>query len=191
MEIAIQAEGLSKRFGNLIALAALNLEVRRGEVLGYLGPNGAGKTVTIRLLLGMLHPSAGQAQIFGCDVRRCAPQVHRRLAYVGGETNLWPGLTGEETLHLLGRVQSRVDADYRDELIERFALDPSKRVRQLLQGQSAEGRVDRGLDEPSGSAGTRRAVDRTGPADGARVPRLRGRSENERADGVSFLAHSQ
>lgn len=134
MEIAIRTEGLSKRFGNVLALAPLDLEVERGEVLGYLGPNGAGKTVTIRLLLGLLHPTAGRAQIFGCDVRRCAAQVHRRLAYVGGETNLWPSLTGAETLHLLGRVQGGVDTAYRDELIERFALDPSKRVRSYSKG---------------------------------------------------------
>ncbi|APA98443.1 ABC transporter ATP-binding protein [Nocardia seriolae] len=158
METAIRAEGLSKRFGRQVALAPLDLEVARGEVLGYLGPNGAGKTVTIRLLPGLLHPTAGRAEIFGCDVRRCAAQVHRRLAYVGGETNLWPALTGAETLHLLGRVQGRVDTAYRDKLIERFRLDPSKRVRSYSKGNRQKvaliaalmSRADRlVLDEPS------------------------------------------
>lgn len=134
MELAIRAEGLSKRFGDLEVLAPLDLEVREGEVLGYLGPNGAGKTVTIRLLLGLLRPTSGRAQIFCCDVQRDTVAAHRRLAYVAGETSLWPSLTGEETLHLLGRVQGRVDRKYRDELIERFAFDPSKKVRSYSKG---------------------------------------------------------
>jgi ABC-2 type transport system ATP-binding protein len=125
---------LSKRFGATLALDALDLEVPEGEVLGYLGPNGSGKTTTIRLLLGLLTPSSGHAQIFGLDCRRDAVAVHRRIAYVPGEVNLWPSLTGEETLHLLGRVQGRTDIAYRDLLIERFALDPSKKVRAYSKG---------------------------------------------------------
>jgi ABC-2 type transport system ATP-binding protein len=134
MEMAIRAEGLSKRYGDLEALAGLDLEVTQGEVLGYLGPNGAGKTTTIRLLLGMLRPTSGRAEIFGLDVQRDTVAAHRRLAYVGGETSLWPSLTGQETLHLLGRVQGRVDPAYRDELAERFAFDPSKKVRSYSKG---------------------------------------------------------
>ena len=134
MGLAIHTEGLSKRFGDLEALAPLDLDVEEGEVLGYLGPNGAGKTTTIRLLLGMLQPTSGRAQIFCCDVQRDTVAAHGRLAYVAGETSLWPSLTGAETLHLLGRVQGRVDARYRDELIERFAFDPSKKVRSYSKG---------------------------------------------------------
>jgi ABC-2 type transport system ATP-binding protein len=134
METAIRATGLSKRFGGLEALAPLDLEIGTGEVFGYLGPNGAGKTTTIRLLLGMLRPTSGRAEIFGLDVQRDTVAAHRRLAYVGGETSLWPSLTGEETLHLLGRVQGRVDPAYRDELVERFAFDPSKKVRSYSKG---------------------------------------------------------
>jgi ABC-2 type transport system ATP-binding protein len=103
-------------------------------VLGYLGPNGAGKTTTIRLLLGLVRPSAGTAKIFGLDSQRQTVQAHRCLAYVAGEANLWPSLTGAETLHLLARVQGRVDPAYRDELIERFDLDPSKKVRAYSKG---------------------------------------------------------
>jgi ABC-2 type transport system ATP-binding protein len=134
METAILTEGLAKRFGDFQALAGLDLAVSRGEVLGYLGPNGAGKTTTIRLLLGMLRPTSGRAEIFGLDAQRDTLAAHRRLAYVGGETSLWPSLTGAETLHLLGRVQGRADPAYRDELIERFALDPSKKVRSYSKG---------------------------------------------------------
>ena len=96
METAIRAEGLSKRFGTVRALDGLELEVRAGEVFGYLGPNGAGKTTTIRLLLGMLRPTSGRAEIFGLDTQTETVAAHRRLAYVGGETSLWPSLTGAE-----------------------------------------------------------------------------------------------
>jgi ABC-2 type transport system ATP-binding protein len=131
---AIRTEGLTKRYGHIDVLKNLDLEVPRGEVLGYLGPNGAGKTTTIRLLLGLIRPSAGGAEIFGLDAQREAVQAHRRLAYVPGEASLWPSLTGTETLHLLGQVQGQVDAAYREELIKRFDLDPSKRVRAYSKG---------------------------------------------------------
>src|SRR5437016_6809887 len=118
----------------VVVSSALDLEVAAGETLGYLGPNGAGKTVTIRLLLGLLRPTAGRAEIFGLDAHRDTIAAHRRLAYVPGEANLWPSLTGAETLHLLGRVHGQVDAAYRDVLIDRFQLDPSKRVREYSKG---------------------------------------------------------
>lgn len=134
MTPAVRTAGLTKRYGSLAALDSLDLEVPPGEVLGYLGPNGAGKTTTIRLLLGMLRPTAGQASIFGHDCQHAVVAAHRHVAYVPGEANLWPGLTGEETLHLLGRVHGEVDGDYRTELIERFALDPRRRVRTYSKG---------------------------------------------------------
>jgi ABC-2 type transport system ATP-binding protein len=134
MGTAIQIEGLSKRFGATVALADLHLEVAEGEVIGYLGPNGSGKTTTIRLLLGLLRASAGRAEMFGVDCQARPVIAHRRVAYVAGEANLWPSLTGAETLHLLGRVHGSVDPVYRDELVERFALDPSKRVRAYSKG---------------------------------------------------------
>ncbi len=131
---AIRTDGLSKRYGSLDALKELDLEVGEGEVVGYLGPNGAGKTTTIRLLLGLIKPTAGRAEIFGLDCQRQSVEAHRLLAYVAGEANLWPALTGIETLHLLGRVQGRVDEGYREELIGRFDLDPSKKVRAYSKG---------------------------------------------------------
>jgi ABC-2 type transport system ATP-binding protein len=131
---AIRTEGLSKRYGAADALKDLDLEVAPGEVVGYLGPNGAGKTTTIRLLLGLIRPSAGRAEIFGFDCQRRPVEAHRRLAYVAGEASLWPSLTGEETLHLLARVQGQLDIAYRDELVARFDLDPSKKVRAYSKG---------------------------------------------------------
>ena len=131
---AIRTEGLTKHFGDLVALDALNLEVSPGEVVGYLGPNGAGKTTTLRLLLGLIRPTSGRAEIFGVDAQKNPVEAHRSLAYVAGEASLWPSLTGAETLHLLGRVQGGVDTEYRDLLIERFELEPSKKVRTYSRG---------------------------------------------------------
>ncbi|WP_414687674.1 ATP-binding cassette domain-containing protein, partial [Mycobacterium sp.] len=101
------------------------MSVPPGEVFGFLGPNGAGKSTTIRLLLGLIRPTAGSAEIFGCpagDVRRS----HRHIGYVPADVALWPGLTGAEILELLGRVGPGVDAAYRDELVDRFDLELDK-----------------------------------------------------------------
>ncbi|MDQ2874032.1 MAG: ABC transporter ATP-binding protein [Actinomycetota bacterium] len=125
---------LTKRYGAVAALDGLDLEVGAGEVVGYLGPNGAGKTTTIRLLLGLITPTSGGAELFGLDCQRRAVAAHRRLSYVPGEASLWPALTGAETLHLLGQVQGHVDLAYRDQLVERFALDPAKKVRSYSKG---------------------------------------------------------
>jgi len=132
--MAIRTEGLTKHYGDIVALDHLDLNVAPGEVVGFLGPNGAGKTTTIRLLLGLIHPTAGRGEIFGLDCERQPVETHRRLAFVAGEANLWPSLTGAETLQLLGRVQGRMDEAYRDELIDRFDLDPNKKVRAYSKG---------------------------------------------------------
>jgi ABC-2 type transport system ATP-binding protein len=133
-EPAIRARGLSKRYGQVTALADLDLDLAPGQVVGYLGPNGAGKTTTIRLLLGFIQPTAGRAEIFGLDCQRKPDIVHRRVAFVPAEASLWPSLTGAETLHLLGRLHGRADSSYTDELIARFDLDPSKKVRAYSRG---------------------------------------------------------
>lgn len=131
---AIRTVGLAKRFGRTVALEGLDLEVAPGEVIGCLGPNGAGKTTLIRLLLGLITPTSGRSEIFGRDSQKETVAAHRRLAYVPGEVNLWPSLTGEETLHLLGRVHGSMDKGYRDEMVDRFELDPSKKVRNYSKG---------------------------------------------------------
>ncbi len=130
----VEIQGLTKRYGNFSALDNLNLEVKKGEVLGYLGPNGSGKTTTIRLMLGMIQPTFGTIKIFGLDAQKQKEEVHQSVAYVPGEANLWPFLTGIETLHLLEKSHGKVDLKYRDELIERFELEPNKKVRTYSKG---------------------------------------------------------
>ena len=134
MDIAIRTKGLTKRYGSFVALAPLSLDVRRGEVLGYLGPNGAGKTTTIRSILGLIKPTGGSVEIFGVDALAHPAEAHKRLAYIPGESMLWPNLTGAETLHLLGKIHGQVDSAYRDELVRRFELDVSKKVRTYSKG---------------------------------------------------------
>ncbi len=134
MDLAIKTTGLTKRYGSLVALAPLDLEVFSGEILGYLGPNGAGKTTTIRAILGLIKPTAGGSEIFGINSQANKVEAHRRLAYVPGESVLWPSLTGAETLHLLAQVHGQIDAKYQVELVERFDFDPSKKVRTYSKG---------------------------------------------------------
>jgi ABC-2 type transport system ATP-binding protein len=131
---AIRAIALSKRYGDTLALDGLDLEVREGEVYGYLGPNGAGKTTTIRLLLGLHRPSSGRAELFGVDAWGDPVTAHRRVAYVAGEPFLWPSMTSAETFAFLARLHGNVDVGYRDELVERFALDTRKKIRALSKG---------------------------------------------------------
>jgi ABC-2 type transport system ATP-binding protein len=135
----VEIDSLVKTFGSTRALDGLDLRVGQGEVHGFLGPNGAGKTTTIRVLLGLLRATSGTVRLFGSDPWADATSLHRRLAYVPGDVTLWPSLTGGEVIDLLGRTrggQSGVGHDKarRDELIERFELDPSKRCRAYSKG---------------------------------------------------------
>jgi len=132
--VALRTEKLTKHYGPVVGLEGLNLEVNAGQVLGYLGPNGAGKTTTIRLLLGLIKPTSGRAEIFGMDVQDNKVAVHARVAYVPGEATLWPSLTGSETLHLLARMHGETDVAYRDLLVKRFDFDTSRKVRAYSKG---------------------------------------------------------
>jgi len=131
---AISISGLVKTFGSTRALDGLDLSVETGEVHGFLGPNGSGKTTTIRVLLGLLRADAGQVKLLGGDPWRDAVALHRRLAYVPGEVSLWPNLTGGEVIDLFGRLRGDLNRRRRDELLERFQLDPTKKTRSYSKG---------------------------------------------------------
>jgi ABC-2 type transport system ATP-binding protein len=131
---AITVSGLVKTFGPTRALDGLNLTVETGEVHGFLGPNGAGKSTTIRVLLGLLRADSGSVRMLGGDPWTDAVALHNRLAYVPGDVELWPNLTGGEAIDLLARLRGGLDQGRRAELIERFDLDPSKKGRTYSKG---------------------------------------------------------
>jgi ABC-2 type transport system ATP-binding protein len=134
MKPVITIRGLVKRYGSFQALDGLDLDLGEGEVLGFLGPNGAGKSTTIRVLLGLLRADAGRVELLGGDPWRDARDLHRRLAYVPGDVSLWPNLTGMEAINLVASLRGPVDRKRRDELIDRFELDPRKKGRTYSKG---------------------------------------------------------
>jgi ABC-2 type transport system ATP-binding protein len=134
MEKIVEVKKLQKNFGAFQALKQVSLEVNRGEVLGYIGPNGSGKSTTLRILLGIIKATSGQATIFGQDVWRDAIDIHKKIAYVPGELSLWPNLTGGETLELLMNMHGKGSRAKKEALIQKFDLDPRKRIRSYSKG---------------------------------------------------------
>jgi ABC-2 type transport system ATP-binding protein len=130
----VAVRGLTKNFGDVRALDGLDLTVAPGEIGGFLGPNGAGKSTTLRILLGLLKADSGEARLFGGDSWADAVALHRRLAYVPGDVALWPNLTGGEVIDVLGRLRGATTSRRKAELLERFELDPTKKVRTYSKG---------------------------------------------------------
>lgn len=130
----VDVRALVKEFGRFRALDEVDLSVAPGAIHGFLGPNGAGKSTTIRVLLGLYRASSGQVRVLGLDPGTHPAEVTRRVSYVPGDVALWPNLTGRQVLDLLGRLRGVRDRGREDELIERFSLDPSKRVRSYSTG---------------------------------------------------------
>jgi ABC-2 type transport system ATP-binding protein len=115
---AIQTESLTKSYGERRGVFDLDLTVQRGEIFGFLGPNGAGKTTTIRLLLDLIRPDAGRAEVLGLDARRDAVAIHRQVGYLPGELSLDPHLTARQILVYLGNLRGGVDWTF----VERLAV---------------------------------------------------------------------
>lgn len=134
MGAAVSVKDLVKTFGPTRALDGLDLEVSEGEIHGFLGPNGSGKSTTIRVLLGLLRSDSGETTVLGGDPWRDSVALHRRLAYVPGEVNLWPNLTGGEAIDLLAGLRGGIDVSTRAELLDRFELDPRKKARTYSKG---------------------------------------------------------
>lgn len=130
----LKVSNLTKKFGDFTALNGVNLAINEGEIYGFIGPNGAGKSTTIRILLGILKATSGEATIFGLDTWRDAVDIHKRIAYVPGDVNLWPNLTGGEVIDLFMKLHGTNDQQKRETLIEKFALDPSKKCRTYSKG---------------------------------------------------------
>ena len=130
----INVKELTKKFGSFTALDGLNLEVTEGEVHGFLGPNGSGKSTTIRVLLGLLKKTSGQVSLLGKEPWGNSVELHKRLAYVPGDVNLWPNLSGGECIDLLGDLRGGLDENLRADLLQRFSLDPTKKFRTYSKG---------------------------------------------------------
>ncbi|MDR2167407.1 MAG: ABC transporter ATP-binding protein [Clostridiales bacterium] len=133
-KFSVELQNLTKKFGNFTALSDINLKVAEGEVMAYIGPNGAGKSTTIRVMLGILQANVGSAKIFGMDAWKDAVEIHRRIAYVPGDVNLWPNLTGGEVIDLFVSLRGSHDKARRERLIRDFDLDPTKKCRTYSKG---------------------------------------------------------
>ena len=130
----LKTTDLTKKFGKFTALNGVNIEVNKGEIFGFIGPNGAGKSTTIRVLLGILKATDGEAKIFGKDAWKDAVEIHKRIAYVPGDVNLWPNLTGGEVIDLFVELRGTNNKSRREELIKKFDLDPSKKCGTYSKG---------------------------------------------------------
>ena len=130
----VRTESLTKRYGRLLALDRLTLQVRAGEVLGFLGPNGAGKTTTLRLLMGFLRPTAGSARVHGFDAWRDRAAVHARTGYLPGDVRLWPRLTAREAAGHLARLRGLDHDPGITDLAKRLDVDLDRPVRELSKG---------------------------------------------------------
>jgi ABC-2 type transport system ATP-binding protein len=134
-EPAISCSGVVKQFGEVLALDHLDLRVDRGRVVGYLGPNGAGKSTTIRILLDLARPNAGDVRVLGEDPRRAGPVLRQRIGYLPGELRLDDRLSVDELLSSWARLRGgKVDRAYREELCDRLDLDPTRDTRGLSSG---------------------------------------------------------
>ncbi|MCL2081999.1 MAG: ABC transporter ATP-binding protein [Oscillospiraceae bacterium] len=134
MNSIVAVSNMTKKYGDFTALRNVSLDISPGEVYGFIGPNGAGKTTLIRVLLGIIKATKGNASIFGKDVWRDAVDIHRNVAYVPGDVNLWPNLTGGEVIDLFVRLRKSKNESRKNELIKRFELDPRKKCRTYSKG---------------------------------------------------------
>ncbi|MGB6003117.1 MAG: ABC transporter ATP-binding protein [Ornithinimicrobium sp.] len=148
-EPAIVTQGLSKRYGDFLALDQVDLEVRTGEILGFLGPNGAGKSTAIKILLDQVRPSAGTASVLGLDARRGSAAIRARVGYLPGDLSLYPRLTGQQTLEFFAGMRGGVNWEVVTDLATRFDADLSKRVGEYSTGNRQKiGLIQAFMHEP-------------------------------------------
>jgi len=132
---AIRLAGLSKYFGSVRALDAVNLEVSQGEVFGFLGPNGAGKSTAIRILFDLIRPTAGAASVLGLDCHRQGTDARLEMGYVPGDLRLYDNLTGREMVDLFQSLRGRaIEQSFVDRLCGRLDFDLSRKAGVLSRG---------------------------------------------------------
>ena len=184
---AIETEGLTKYYGKSRGIIDVSLVVETGQIFGFLGPNGAGKSTTIRLLLDLIRPTSGHARVLGLDVRRDRLAIDRRVSYVPGELSLYGDMTGRQLLTYLGNLQGKVDGAYRERLIERLELDPTKKIKGLSRGNKQKvGLVAAFMIRPD-LLNPRRAHGRSGSVHPARVRRAVRGGPRRGADGLHLV----
>jgi ABC-2 type transport system ATP-binding protein len=130
----LQATNIHKNFGKVTALDGVDLTLNEGEILGFIGPNGAGKTTMMRIIMGVLQADQGETKVFGLDSWQNAVEIHQKVAYVPGDVNLWPNLTGGEVIDLFLRLKDAHQKNQKQQLIEQFELDPTKKCRTYSKG---------------------------------------------------------
>jgi ABC-2 type transport system ATP-binding protein len=134
MTAVIKTERLTKAYGEHRGIIDLDLEVAEGEIFGFLGPNGAGKTTTMRVLLDLIRPTSGRAEVFGIETTADPVAIHRRVGYLPGEFDLYDRLTGAQTITYFGNLRGGVDKAYVAKLVEALDLDPSRRYKEYSRG---------------------------------------------------------
>ena len=134
MTTVIHTDRLTKTYGVHRGVVDVDLDVTEGEIFGFLGPNGAGKTTTMRVLLDLIRPTSGRAEIFGIETSKDPAAIHRRVGYLPGEFDLYDRLTGADTIAYFANLRGGVDAGYVAQLVERLDLDPSRRFREYSKG---------------------------------------------------------
>ena len=130
----IEVSHLTKDYGHGRGVFDVSIKVEQGMCYGFLGPNGAGKTTTIRHLMGFSKPQSGSTSILGCDSWNCADELKNAVGYLPGEIAFPKGLTGTEFLDMQMKLRRVKDESYKNELLERFQLDPSMRVEKMSLG---------------------------------------------------------
>lgn len=130
----IKIDNLVKYYGKIKALDGISLTLEEGDIKGFIGPNGAGKTTTIRIILGLLRRTSGQANLYGRDVWHDAVKLHGRLAYVPDDVHLWPNLSGGEVIDLIGKLRGGINETKLKAMLDRFQLDPTKKCRTYSKG---------------------------------------------------------
>jgi ABC-2 type transport system ATP-binding protein len=131
----IETHDLTFYYGTHRGIENVNLRVEQGEVFGFLGPNGAGKTTTQRVLLDVIHPTAGKATIFGMDCQREGVAIRKRIGYLPGELALYPNMKALDFLDTLASLQDKaLDKAYRQDLFDRLDFDPSRKMREYSRG---------------------------------------------------------
>ncbi len=134
MTSVIHTEKLTKSYGAHRGITELDLDVAEGEIFGFLGPNGAGKTTTMRVLLDLIRPTAGRAEVFGIETTADPVAIHRRIGYLPGEFDLYDRLSGADTISYFANLRGGVDRAYAAELVERLDLDPSRKYKEYSKG---------------------------------------------------------